>query len=124
MRNRTAAHCPQILTTRAEFRNQDKQLPGQEADLTGMLKLLPAKSKVSALLSSTGAVLSAKFESAAGTSGQIGQALSQDAKLQNKQLPGLQKTSGFDNKFTDQHSIHTLCTSNGSPYLNYQTRIM
>lgn len=21
-------------------------------------------------------------------------------------------------------SIHTLCTSNGSPYLNYQTRIM
>lgn len=24
----------------------------------------------------------------------------------------------------EQTSIHTLCTSNGSPYLNFQTRIM
>ena len=46
---------------------------------------------------------------------------------------GLQSAgSGYEDGSTDiknspdseQTSIHTLCTSNGSPYLNFQTRIM
>ena len=45
-------------------------------------------------------------------------------KSLSKVMPVASNSSLSATSATSGRTIHTLCTSNGSPYLNYQTRIM
>lgn len=61
------------------------------------------------------------MESSVGSGGAV--QLQQQAKQEaaSKVVQPMAKATGFPTK---GDTIHTLCTSNGSPYLNFQNRIM
>ena len=103
----------QLLQHRAGYPVQDRQLPGSEPSMPGKQQCITTCIQQPLLLESAMHVA----EAAGAVTDDFGvQASDKDLTKSNSTTNGAFPRSGS--------TIHTLCTSNGSPYLNYQTRIM